>query len=478
MRRSRQTKIIATIGPGSSTEEKLSTLYNAGADVFRFNLSHGTYEAHAEQLRRVRQLEEQVGRPIGVFGDLQGPKLRIGRFAESGVVVPVGSRFRLDLSDEPGDGDRIQLPHPEIFEVLRPGALLLLDDGKVQIEVISCGADFADTKVLVGGPLSNHKGVNLPNVLLEVSPLTAKDRRDLEFALDLGIGMIALSFVQRPQDVEDVQQLIAGRARLISKIEKPTAIKHLEEIVELTDSVMVARGDLGVELPPETVPAIQKRIIRCCRQAGKPVIVATQMLDSMVTSPTPTRAEASDVANAVYEGADAVMLSAETAVGRYPVQSVEMMDKIIRQTEIDPSYAALLDAGQAKPKSTTADTITESAKQAATILPAAAIVTFTNLGSTALRAARKRPPVPILAMTTSIQVARSLSLVWGIHAIRVNAMNDYEALEAEAIKTAIETNFARAGDNLVITAGLPLPIPCPTNVMRLVRVKGSDSGIT
>jgi pyruvate kinase len=350
-----------------------------------------------------------------------------------------------------------------------------LDDGKLRLEVTACGADFADTRVLVGGPLSNNKGVNLPNALLGVSPLTPKDRRDLEFALGQGIGIIALSFVQRPEDVEEVQQIIAGRAHLVAKLEKPSAVEQLDEIVELTDSVMVARGDLGVELPPETVPAIQKRIIRTCRQAGKPVIVATQMLDSMVTSPTPTRAEASDVANAVYEGADAVMLSAETAVGEHPVRVVEMMDRIIKKTEQDPIYPELLNAGQAKPKRTMADTITESAKQAAITLPASAIVTFTNSGATALRAARKRPPVPILALTPSADIARSLCLVWGVHAVEVQAMDDYENMEIVAIQIATESSFARSGDNLVITAGLPLQTSGPTNIMRLVRIPAADA---
>ena len=474
MRRSRQTKIVATIGPGSGTEEMLASLFQAGADFFRFNFSHGTHEEHAERLENVHALEERVGRPIGVFADLQGPKLRVGRFANSRIVLENGSSFRLDLSGQAGSVDRACLPHPEIFAALRPGAELLLDDGRIQLEVTSCGPDFADTKVLVGGPLSDHKGVNLPDVMLDVSPLTEKDRRDLEFALALGIGAIALSFVQRPEDIREAKRLIDGRAHLIAKLEKPSAVEQLEEIVELTDAVMVARGDLGVELPPETVPAIQKRIIRTCRQAGKPVIVATQMLDSMVNSPTPTRAEASDVANAVYEGADAVMLSAETAVGEYPVRTVDMMDRIIKQTENDPAYPELLNAGQTRPKATTADTITESAKQAATTLPAAAIVTFTSSGATALRAARKRPPVPILALTPSAHIARSLTLAWGIHSVEVEAMDDYEEMEAAAIRIATEANVARSGDNLVITAGLPLKVSGNTNLMRLAQVQARE----
>jgi pyruvate kinase len=340
----------------------------------------------------------------------------------------------------------------------------------VRLQVVSCGPYFADTKVLEGGPLSDHKGVNLPGAVLEVSSLTEKDRQDLEFALQLGIGAIALSFVQRPEDIDDARRAIAGRARLIAKLEKPSAVEQLEPIVDLADAVMVARGDLGVELPPETVPAIQKRIIRIGRQAGKPVIVATQMLDSMVTASTPTRAEASDVANAVYEGADAVMLSAETAVGKHPVRVVDMMERIIKQTERDPAYRELLNAGQAKPKRTMADTITESASQASITLPAAAIVTFTASGATALRAARRRPPAPILALTPSLDVARSLTLVWGLHPITVEPMDEYEDMEAVAVDRATEAHFARSGDNLVITAGLPLQTAGITNIMRLVRI--------
>lgn len=469
--RSRQTKIIATIGPASGTEEMLTSLFQAGTDVFRFNFSHGTHEEHAERLRRVRALEARVGRPIGVFADLQGPKLRLGRFAETGIVLETGSKFRLDLSEEPGNAKRAPLPHPEIFSALRPGTELSLDDGNVQLHVTACGPDFADTKVLAGGPLSDHKGVNLPNVMLDLSPLTEKDRQDLEFALQTGFGIIALSFVQRPEDIEEAQRLIAGRAHLMAKLEKPSAVEQLEQIVHLTDAVMVARGDLGVELPPEKVPAIQKRIIRTCRQAGKPVIVATQMLDSMVTSVTPTRAEASDVANAVYEGADAVMLSAETAIGNHPVRVVDMMERIIKQTEQDPTYPDLLNAGQAKPKRTMADTIMESASQASTTLPAAAIVTFTTSGATALRAARRRPPVPILALTPTLEVARSLTLVWGLHPAAVASLDDYEDMEALAVRSATAAHFAQSGDNLVITAGLPLRTAGVTNIMRLVRVE-------
>ena len=470
MRRSRQTKIIATIGPKSGTEDVMATLFEAGADVFRFNFSHGTHDEHAERLEAVRSIEKSAGKPIGVFADLQGPKLRVGEFADGGIVLEVGAEFCLDLSDEPGNQRRAPLLHPEIFAALRPGSTLLLDDGKLQLEVVSCGREYADTRVVTGGPLSNHKGVNLPNVMLDVSPITEKDRKDLEFAIGMGIRLIALSFVQRPSDIEEARRLIDGRAKLIAKLEKPSAVEHLDEIVELTDAVMVARGDLGVELPPERGPAIQKRVIRACRQAGKPVIVATQMLDSMIKSRTPTRAEASDVANAVYDGADAVMLSGETAVGDHPVRVVEVMERIIRFTEQDTAYRDLLNASQVKAVATEPDTITQSASTAAETLSAAAIVTFTTSGATAIRAARRRPPAPILALTPNPDVAHTLTAVWGVHPILVAAIDNPMEMEKAAIHCAVESGFAKPGDRVVVTAGLPLQTPGVTNILRLVQI--------
>ena len=471
MRRSRQTKIVATIGPKSGTEDVMAALFEAGADVFRFNFSHGTQEEHAERLRAVRSIEKNLGRPIAVFADLQGPKLRVGEFSEGSVTLETGAEFRLDLSEEPGNRQRAPLLHPEILAVLRPGSTLLLDDGKLQLEVVSCTDEHADTRVVTGGPLSNHKGVNLPNVVLNVSPITEKDRKDLEFAIGIGIGMIALSFVQRPSDIEEARRVVDGRAKLIAKLEKPSAVEDLDKIVELTDAVMVARGDLGVELPPERVPAIQKRVIRACRQAGKPVIVATQMLDSMIKSRTPTRAEASDVANAVYDGADAVMLSGETAVGDHPLRVVEVMDRIVRFTEQDPAYRDLLNASQVKAVATEPDTITQSASTACETLSAAAIVTFTTSGATAVRAARRRPSAPILALTPDPDVARMLTSVWGVHPILVPAIDSPMGMGAAAIRCATENGFAKQGDRLVVTAGLPLQTPGVTNILRLIQVE-------
>jgi pyruvate kinase len=475
MRMQTRTKIVATLGPSSHTEEQISRLFEAGADVFRLNFSHGSHEDHAELYRVIGRLEQRYGRPIGVFADLQGPKLRLGTFAEGRIQLKADDRFRLDLFDEPGDAERAPLPHPEIFAALRPGTGLLLDDGKVRLEVVGCGADFADTRVVVGGMLSDHKGVNLPNVLLEVSPLTEKDRRDLAFALDLGIGMVALSFVQRPEDLIEARELIGDRAGLLAKLEKPSAIKHLYKIVDLADAVMVARGDLGVEMPPEEVPVLQKRIIRACRYAGKPVVVATQMLDSMIRSPTPTRAEASDVATAVYEGADAVMLSGETASGDYPVEAVKMMEDITESVERDPLYRTILDAVLVTPETTPSDAITAATRTVAETISAAVIVTFTTSGSTTLRATRERPSTPVLALTPKRTTARNLTLAWGVHSLQVGDFHHFDDMIGEAVRRAAEVGLVEPGDKLVLTAGMPLGVPGMTNVLRIVVVDASGS---
>jgi pyruvate kinase len=470
MRRRRQTKIVATVGPACDSEERLAALVEAGADVLRFNFSHGTHADHARRLDLVRAVERRSGRIVGVFADLQGPKIRLGTFAAGPVTLTSGASFRLDLSAEPGTVERAPLPHPEVFAALRPGAMLLVDDGRVRLRIVACGADFAETEVVVGGALSERKGVNLPDVVLPASPITAKDEKDLGFALEQGINLIALSFVQRPEDIVAAQRLIDGRARLIAKIEKPSALEHLNEIVDLTDAVMVARGDLGVEVPSEDVPAQQKRIIRVCREAGKPVIVATQMLESMMTAPAPTRAEASDVANAVYEGADAVMLSGETAAGRYPIEAVTMMGRIIRRTERDQPYRSIVAAQHAVPETTDSDAITAAARQVAETVGAAAIVTFTTSGSTSLRAARERPAVPILALTPNAAVAHVLTLAWGVEPLTVEALDRFEELIGEAVARARSEGLAAAGDRLVVTAGLPLAVPGRTNALHIVQI--------
>jgi pyruvate kinase len=474
MRRNRRTKIVATLGPSSNTAEAVDALVTRGADVFRLNFSHGSHDTHAGLLRLIRAAEGRHGTPLGVFADLQGPKLRLGTFAAGPVRVEAGASFRLDLDPAPGDGRRAPLPHPEIFAVCRPKTALLLDDGKVRLEVVSTGSDYAETTVVTGGVLSDRKGVNLPDVMLAISPLTPKDRDDLEFAIGLGIGAVALSFVQRPEDLDEARELVAGRASIIAKIEKPSAIEHLYAIIQRADAVMVARGDLGVEMPPEDVPSLQKRIIRACRYAGKPVIVATQMLESMMMAPAPTRAEASDVATAVYEGVDAVMLSGESAAGKYPVEAVSIMDRIIRRTERDWPYQRIVDADRAVPETTSADAITRAARQVAETISAQAIVTFTASGSTSLRASRERPPVPILALTPSEVVARTLALAWGVHPIKVDRFTDFDRMLDQATQAAVGQGFAGPGDRLVVTAGLPLETPGTTNALHIVHVPAAS----
>ncbi len=470
VKRSRQTKIVATIGPSSSTREAIESLFVAGADVFRLNFSHGAQAEHAERLATIRSLEREYARPIAVLADLQGPKLRIGRFAEGPIHLEPDQAIRFDLDPAPGDRTRVQLPHPEVFEALTPGQHLLLDDGKVRVRVESCGADFAEAVVEVGNRLSDRKGLNVPQAILPLSPLTEKDRADLNFALDHGVDWIALSFVQRPEDIAEARRLIAGRADLLAKIEKPSAIHHLEHLIEASDAIMVARGDLGVEMPAEDVPSLQKRVVRYCRMAGKPVVVATQMLESMIGAPTPTRAEASDVATAVYDGADAVMLSAETAAGQFPREAVAMMDRIARRVERDPLYRTILDAVQYKPENTAADAITAAARQVAHTIGAAAIVTYTTSGSTTLRAARERPDVPILCMTSSPRTARRMAVCWGVHAVHTADVSAFTEMVSKACRIALKDGFASEGQRLVITAGVPFGTPGNTNVLRIAWV--------
>ncbi len=470
MRRYRYTKIVATLGPASSTEASIRALFEAGVDVFRFNFSHGTHADHQERFDVVRRLEADAGRPISVMADLQGPKLRVGTFPDGPVRLEAGGSFRLELAQSPGTDKRATLPHPEIFAAIGPGTDLLLDDGKIRLRVVKSGKDFADTEVITGGPLSDRKGVNVPNAVLPLSALTEKDRRDLAFALDMGADWIALSFVQRPEDVAEARRLIAGRAAVLVKLEKPAAIDQLEAIIEISDAVMVARGDLGVELPPERVPPLQKRIVRTCRAMGKPVIVATQMLDSMVAAPAPTRAEASDVATAVYDSADAVMLSAETAAGQYPIESVTMMNKIIQNVENDSYYLDHAHAQHATPEGTVSDAITLAAREVAESIKARCIITYTTSGSTTLRASRERPKVPILCITSSLATARRLAMAWGVHAVHMAEEHRFSAVVQRATEIARREEFGTSGDKVVITAGVPMGTPGSTNVLRVERI--------
>ncbi|SDG91902.1 pyruvate kinase [Roseospirillum parvum] len=473
MRRQRYAKIIATLGPPTSGTDAIERLFLAGADVFRLNMSHGEHEDHRRRYKAIREVESRLKRPIGVLVDLQGPKMRVGRFTSGKVLLKAGARFTLDLDSRQGSESRAPLPHPEIFQAIEDGTDLLLDDGKLRLKVLAHGEDWAETEVVTGGMLSDHKGVNVPGVTLPISALTAKDREDLTFALDLGADWIALSFVQRPEDVAEARRLINGRARIISKLEKPSAITHLDDIVGLSDAVMIARGDLGVETPPEAVPILQKRITTTARRAGRPVVVATQMLESMITSPSPTRAEASDVATAVLDGADAVMLSAETAVGEYPFEAVAMMNKIIDRTEKDEHYEDVVRNRGHAPVRTSAGALSAAASQVARTIEAAAIVTFTSSGSTALRAARERPTVPILCVTTNVGTARAMALVWGLHNVHTKGeVASFHHMVIQGCEVARSEEFAPPGEQIVLIAGVPFGTPGTTNILRIARVEG------
>ena len=472
MRRTRNAKIVATLGPASSDKDTVRQLFLAGVDVFRLNFSHGSHDDHRARFNALRELEQETGRPIAILADLQGPKLRVSTFANGPVQLVEGAAFRLDLDTTPGTAERVGLPHPEIFAALVPGADLLLDDGKLRLVVERCGADFADTRVAVGGRLSERKGVNVPGVVLPITALTPKDLRDLDLALEMGADWIALSFVQRPEDVSEARAIIGNRAAIVSKLEKPSAIEQLDAIVELSDAVMVARGDLGVEMPAERVPAIQKRIVRSCRHFGKPVIVATQMLESMIDSPVPTRAEASDVATAIYDGADAVMLSAESASGKHPLEAVKMMNRIIEEVESDPLYRQLIDASHSSARAggDVAEAMCCAMRRVVSLLKASTIVCYTGSGQTSLRAARERPESPILSLTPNMATARRLALVWGVHSVHTKDVSSAEEMTEVARQTAQRENFAVPGQFVVTLAGMPFGTPGATNLLRIATV--------
>ncbi len=470
MHRGRHAKIVATLGPASTSHEMILALFDKGVDVFRLNFSHGEHADHAARLATIRAIEIERGRPIGVMADMQGPKLRVGTFINDEAMLTAGEIFRLDMDSAPGDANRVQLQHKDIFAALEEGTELLVDDGKIRLRVRDFGSDFANCEVIAGGRISNRKGVNVPGVVLPLSPLTDKDRRDMQFALDQGVDWIALSFVQRPEDLAEARRLIGGRAAVLTKFEKPAAIDRLRELVELSDACMVARGDLGVEMPPEEVPVQQKRLVRTCRELGKPVIVATQMLESMINSPAPTRAEAQDVASAVYDGADAVMLSAETAAGDYPLEAVEIMDRIIKRVEADPVFRQVLEAQHERPEPTAADAITAAARTVSETIKAAAIVTYTTSGSTTYRASRERPIAPVLGLTSNMRTARRLVLAWGVHTVHTADIENFQQMVDKAANIARQEGLAQVGDPLVITAGVPFGTPGATNVLRLAWV--------
>ncbi|MFZ1813491.1 MAG: pyruvate kinase [Rhizobiaceae bacterium] len=478
MHRNRRVKILATLGPASSSREMISQLFAAGADVFRINMSHSDHAMLKDLVHQIRAVEKQTGRPIGILADLQGPKHRLGKFAASKVDVSAGHMITFDDNPEPGDATRVCLPHPEILAALEVGDRVLVDDGRVQLVVRSRTANSVTAEVVAGTALSDRKGVSLPDTEIESSSLTEKDRRDLEAAIGEEVDWVALSFVQRPDDLAEVRKIARGRVGIMAKIEKPQAVTRLADIIDLSDAIMVARGDLGVEMPLEAVPGIQKQITRACRRAGKPVVVATQMLESMIASPVPTRAEVSDVATAVYEGADAIMLSAESAAGKYPMEAVSTMNSIAEHVECDPTYKGIITAQRAEPEATGADAISLAARQIAETLDLAAILCYTASGTTGLRAARERPAKPIVALSPVIRTARRLALVWGMHCVVTDDARDLDDMVDRACRIAVEEGFAKAGDRVIISAGVPLRTPGSTNMLRIAYVSSDGkSGI-
>lgn len=471
LHRQRQTKIVSTLGPASADEATIRALFVAGVDVFRLNFSHGSHEDHAARVKIIRELEREFATPVGILADMQGPKLRVGRFKNDAIALTAGQVIRFDLDTAPGDETRVNLPHPEIIAALEAGAFIFIDDGKVRARIVEKGKDFLIAEIVSGTKLSNNKGVNVPGTVLPIAALTPKDRRDLVAALDMGADWIAQSFVQLPEDVAEARKLIGGRAALLVKIEKPAALDHFTAILDLADGVMLARGDLGVEIPPEDVPTVQKRIVRQVRHAGKPIIVATQMLESMIENPAPTRAEASDVATAVFDGADAVMLSGETAAGKYPLEAVSIMDRICQRTEKDETYRRIIEADRLETEHIASDAITAAAHQVAHNVNAACIINYTTSGSTTLRTVRQRPAMPVLSLTQNLVTARRLCLSYGVRPMLVT---DVETT-SEAIRRAADfvktVGLGKQGDRLVLTAGVPFGTPGSTNTLRVAWVE-------
>jgi pyruvate kinase len=467
MKRSRRAKIVATLGPASYAPEMIERLFEAGVDVFRINMSHSSFDTVKKVHAALRAAEARFERPIGILADLQGPKFRVGEIEGGSAMLPEGATYRFDTSSTVGGPERVFLPHAQIFEAVEPGHTLLLDDGKIRMSVLDKTASAIAATVVVGGILASRKGISLPDTVLPIGPLTEKDKADLDYALRLGVDWVALSFVQRGEDVKLARQLVGQAAALMSKIEKPAAINDLDSIIAHSDGLMVARGDLGVEMPVERVPGLQKQIVSKARAAGKPVVVATQMLESMIASPVPTRAEVSDVATAVFDGADAIMLSAESAVGKYPIEAIRTMDRIAIQVESDPSYSAIVHATRTPPQPTAADAIAAAAHTVADTLQLAGIICYTATGSTALRVARERPGLAVIGLSPVVATGRKLALVWGVHCVLTSDPENQAAMVRKACRIAFDEGFAKAGEGLIIVAGVPLGSPGTTNMVRI-----------
>ncbi|MDX2244660.1 MAG: pyruvate kinase [Leptolyngbyaceae cyanobacterium bins.302] len=476
----RRTKIVATIGPATSNPDVLRALIEAGATTLRLNFSHGTHEDHQRSIRLIRQTSFELNQPVGILQDLQGPKIRLGRFADGSIVLKKGDRFVLTSNMMTGTQEMSCVTYEPLADEVPEGAVILLDDGRVEmrVEEVKSAARELHCEVVVGGVLSNNKGVNFPGVYLSIKALTDKDRKDLTFGLDQGVDWVALSFVRNPNDVLEIKELISAAGKqvpVIVKIEKHEAIEEMEAILSISDGVMVARGDLGVELPAEDVPILQKRLILTANRMGIPVITATQMLDSMVHSPRPTRAEVSDVANAILDGTDAVMLSNETAVGKYPIEAVSTMAQIALRIEQEPLKRSLGTSGRSIPNA-----ISEAVGNIAEQLGAAAIMTLTKTGATARNVSKFRPQKPILAVTPHVDVARQLQLVWGVKPLLVLDLPSTGQTFQAAVNVAQEKELLQEGDLIVMTAGTLQGVSGSTDLIKVevvTAVRGKGVGI-
>lgn len=473
----KRVKIVSSVGPAISSETMIEKAIKAGVNVFRLNFSHGAHEDHKKSYDIIRAVAKKLNMPVGILADLQGPKLRVGKFKDSKVVLSEGETFILDQKDELGDKTRVNLPHPQIFAAIKEDDILLIDDGKIRLQVEKFDPEYIETKVINGGEVSNFKGVNFPSGILQLSALTTKDAKDLDFALSLGVDIVALSFVQLPSDIENLKNIIKGKAKVIAKIEKPSAIEYIEDIINVADGIMVARGDLGVEIPTEKVPVVQKQIIRECRKQSKPVIVATQMLDSMTFAPIPTRAEASDVANAVYDGADAVMLSGETTVGKYPIETIKTMVNIINQVESDPLYWNYLDASYdyivtnyIKSHPTTGRAITSAAKQIADTLNSKVVVAFSTYGTTVNRISHQKLKARILSVTDNAALYNQMNLSWGVTPLLVDSITSFSEIIDVSTAWLKKNKWVEVGDKIVVVAGIPVAIGGITNSIRVVEI--------
>ena len=472
MKRNRKAKILATLGPASSSSDIIENIFKAGCDVFRLNFSHGSVETHRQNLKNIRNLEKKYDHATCVLADLQGPKLRVGDFKNTQEVLKKGQKFILDTKSALGDDKRVNFPHSEIYERLTPNSILLINDGMIRLQVLEQYKDQLITEVLNDGIICNNKGVNIPDTILPIDSLTNKDRADLRKALEMNVDWVALSFVQQAEDINKLKKIVDGKALVMAKIEKPSAVKNIDEIIQAADGIMIARGDLGVEMPTEKVPIAQKNIIKRCRHYGKPVVVATQMLESMISNLVPTRAEASDVANAIYDGTDAVMLSGESAMGNYPLESVSTMDRIIENVEKDKNNFNLeIEDEENIKKIDNTDAITNAAYSIAKNAGAKAIITFSVSGKTTLRMARERAPVQIIGLSPNIKTSRKMQIVWGVnscHSVQ-DAENTTEMVKI-ACRIAKNKKLVNADDNVIITAGVPFGNAGSTNLLRIAKI--------